>query len=160
MVAFPFGPEIGIPMSASPDGPFTFVLPEVNNPSLIGAPSAATTRRSLFARATASLYASDDFMTLNTKKTMQTTNSTASAMRVRQPVGTNHFQFRCHQFRRGGCDVSGGGGGVGELGSIASFCPSANFESSNFCLSSFSVNRRETQNQIRIRPCGTAHKFK
>src|SRR5256885_5202486 len=118
-------------MSASPDGPFTFVLPEANIPSLIGVPSAATTRWSLFARATAILYASDDFMTLKTKKTIHATNSTVIAMSVRQPVGTNHFQFRCHQFLRGGCGVNGGGcdGGVG---SIASLSPSTKLKSSNF----------------------------
>jgi hypothetical protein len=52
-------------------------------------------------------------MTLKTKKTMHATNNTAMAMSVRHPVGTNHFQFRCHQFPRGGCGVNGGGVGDG-----------------------------------------------
>src|ERR1700730_8910944 len=55
------------------------------------------TRSSLLARATAVLYASDDFRMLKTKKTMQRTNRTPAAIRVRHPVGTNHFQLRCHQ---------------------------------------------------------------
>ena len=36
------------------------------------------------------------------------------AMNVRQPVGTNHFQFRCHQFRWGGIGAAGSGGGTGD----------------------------------------------
>jgi len=35
-------------------------------------------------------------------------------MNERQPVGTNHFQFRDHQPRRAGlCDGCGIGGGIG-----------------------------------------------
>jgi hypothetical protein len=69
-------------------------------------------------------------MTLKTRKTMQATNSTAIAMSVKQPVGTNHFQFRCHQFPRGGCGIESEGGGD-ELGSIAPFCPAMKLKSRN-----------------------------
>lgn len=44
-------------------------------------------------------------------------------MRLRHPVGTNHFQFLCHQFRLEGDDggvvaggVAGGGGGEDSIG--------------------------------------------
>jgi len=52
---------------------------------------------------------------------MQSTNATPNKKSVRQPVGTNHFQFRDHQPLRGGCAVVGGGvcgngGGVGSIG--------------------------------------------
>src|SRR4029077_3370708 len=93
-------------------------------------------------------------MTLKTKNTTQTTNSTPRAMSVRQPVGTNHFQFRDHQFPRGAC-LGNGGGWDGELDSMKSFCLSTKSKSSNllrFGHSTFSANRRENQNQIRILP--------
>src|SRR5437867_2919468 len=79
---------------------------------------------------------------------MQTTNSTAIAMKVRQPVGTNHFQFRDHQFRRGGCGIEGkGGGGVaGELDSIASFSRSTKSKSRNFTsLNALRLSRQFTE---------------
>src|SRR5438105_9479343 len=123
MVALPFGPEIGIARSASPEAPFTFVDPDGTKPSRIGVPSAVTTRSSFWARESAVLYASDDFRTLKTKKKMQTTKMTPSTMNVKQPVGTNHFQFRDHQPPRGGCGVNGGGvegtgGGGGSMRSL------------------------------------------
>src|SRR6202011_3503852 len=65
---------------------------------------------------------------LKTKKTMQRTNRTPIAIRVRHPVGTNHFQFRCHQFLCGGIDGEGGGG----VCSIESFCVRAKTKSSNY----------------------------
>src|SRR2546423_13159391 len=70
---------------------------------------------------------------LNAKNTMQVTKSIASTIRVMQPAGTNHFQFRCHQLRRGGCEGSGGGWGVaGKFVSIGLFCPVPKPKSSNF----------------------------
>jgi hypothetical protein len=51
-------------------------------------------------------------------------NAAKSTSIVRQPVGTNHFQFRAHQPRRGGCDAVGGtglnGGGGGGGGGVVS----------------------------------------
>jgi hypothetical protein len=56
-------------------------------------------------------------MAPKTNKTMAATKTTAPTKSVRQPVGTNHFQFRCHQLRRAG-GVGGGGveGDEGEIG--------------------------------------------
>src|SRR5262245_40251109 len=94
----------------------------------------------------------------NTKRTTQNTNTTARMIRVKHPVGTNHFQFRDHQPPCGGCGgesdgVDGTGGGVDSIGP---FCRSLKSKSSNlllldFRLSTFSANHRERPNQVRIR---------
>jgi len=51
----PFGPEIGTERSASPEEPLTSVLPDMNQPSSIGEPSASITAGLFFARVTPSL---------------------------------------------------------------------------------------------------------
>src|SRR5438309_10973478 len=79
---------------------------------------------------------------LKTKKTMQTTNRIPSAIRVRHPVGTNHFQFRCHQFPRGGWVGNGGGC---DCDSIQSFCPRKKPKSSNLLYSRFRLSRQEPE---------------
>jgi hypothetical protein len=67
---------------------------------------------------------------------MQTTKMAPIAINVRQPVGTNHFQFRDHQFFRGGCEGNGDGveGMGGGVDSIASFWRPAKSKSSNLVL--------------------------
>ena len=67
---------------------------------------------------------------------MQTTKTAPIAINVRQPVGTNHFQFRDHQPFRGGCDGNGDGreGTGGGVGSIASLCRPTKSKSSNLLL--------------------------
>src|SRR5205814_10339140 len=47
---FSIWPEMGIDRFASPDAPFTFVLPERRNPSLIGDPRASITEGCAWAR--------------------------------------------------------------------------------------------------------------
>src|SRR5438067_2328441 len=99
-----------------------FTLPQTNKPSLIGVPSALVTLESAFARATASLYASDCLRAPPTTNRRNAPKAASSTKGVRQqPVGTNHFQFRLHQpGRAGGCGtgVNGGGGGGGGVDSI------------------------------------------
>jgi hypothetical protein len=56
---------------------------------------------------------------------------------VKQPVGTNHFQFRDHQFLRSGWDAEGDGveGGTGGgVDSIASFLASDGIKVEQFIL--------------------------
>src|SRR3954464_14029132 len=54
--------------------------------------------------------------------TIAATPAKARAIMVRQPVGTNHFQLRAHQPRRGGAagtdGIGGGGGGDGSTQSV------------------------------------------
>lgn len=52
---FSIWPEMGIDRFASPDAPFTFVLPERRNPSLIGDPRASITEGCAWARVKAPL---------------------------------------------------------------------------------------------------------
>jgi hypothetical protein len=49
-------------------------------------------------------------------------NATKSTSIIRQPVGTNHFQFRAHQPRRCGWGTGGGTGldGGGDGGGVVS----------------------------------------
>src|SRR5438094_4318474 len=99
---------MGIARLGSPDAAFTFVFPETRNPSLIGEPRASITAGSAFARANASLQTSVDFIALKTITGIDPTKRTNSSATVKQPSGTNHFQFRFHQsgFGVAGC-VSG-----------------------------------------------------
>ena len=55
------------------------------------------------------------------------TNATTIAIRPRQPMGTNHFQFRDHHPGRG---IGVGDGGVGDrgVGSISAMCSLLNLE--------------------------------
>src|SRR5438132_8045226 len=108
MIPFPFGPEMGIDRFASPDAPFTFVLPERRNPSLIGDPRASITEGCACARAKAPLYTSVDFIALNTINAIETTKATNNTNMLKQPTGTNHVQFRFHQFGLGGRGIGGG----------------------------------------------------
>ncbi len=74
---------------------------------------------------------------LKTKKMMQSTNSETSTTRLRQPVGTSHFQFRDHQFLLGGCGAEGDGvedGKGGGVDSIASFLASDRIKVEQFIL--------------------------
>jgi hypothetical protein len=81
---------------------------------------------------------------------MQTTNRTASAVKVRQPVGTSHFQFRDHQFLVG----SGGIDGSGGVGSMKSFCPPAKSKSSNLhCLYALDFLGKSLRNGNEFRIC-------
>src|SRR5882724_8857955 len=109
---FPFGPEIGMARSASPAAPLTFVFPETKNPSLIGEPRASITAGCILALAKASLYGSVDLIALKTIMTIEPTKATRRIKIVRQPVGTNHFQFRVHQLPL----ASGPVGVVGSIG--------------------------------------------
>ena len=88
---------MGIARLDSPDAPLTFVFPETRNPSLSGEPSASITTGFAFARANASLLTSVDFIALKTITSIEPTKTTNSSTTVRQPAGTNHFQFRFHQ---------------------------------------------------------------
>jgi hypothetical protein len=42
-----------------------------------------------------------DFIALKTINAIEPTNATNNANMLRQPAGTNHFQFRIHQLGRG-----------------------------------------------------------
>src|SRR5262245_52772959 len=96
---------MGIIRLDSPAAPFTFVFPDMKNPSLMGEPRASTTAGSALARANASLYTSVDFIALKTITSIDPTNTRNSSAMLTQPNGTNHFQFRFHQFGFGiaGC---------------------------------------------------------
>jgi hypothetical protein len=93
---------------------------------------------------------------LKTKNAIQTKNRTANAIRLRQPVGTSHFQFRDHQFfgGAGGIDDEDGEGGVG---SMKSFACQQNL-SRAICIAhappTFSTNHRESRNEIPNMLCG------
>src|ERR1700681_1109023 len=88
-------------MSAVPEDPEVFTLPLSHQPSRMGSPSSARTWGFAFALSRASRKTSVCRMTEKTKKTSENTNAATSARIRAQPVGTNHFQFRCHQLGRG-----------------------------------------------------------
>jgi hypothetical protein len=100
---------MGMDRLASPDAPLTFVFPETRKPSVTGEPRASITAGCAFARAKASLYTSVDFTALNTIKSTEPTKTTNNTAILKQPRGTNHFQFRFHQLAFG---VGGTGGGI------------------------------------------------
>src|SRR5438876_10312347 len=86
---------------ASPDAPLTFVLPDTRKPSVTGEPRASITAGCVLARAKASLEMSLDFIALNTTRTIAPTKTPNSIAMLKQPRGTNHFQFRFHQLGLG-----------------------------------------------------------
>ena len=85
-------------MSAAPEPPVTLILPDTNQPLSIGSPSASTTAAWLRARSTAISTTSDDPIVAKTPTTSPPTAKRGTTMTARQPSGTNHFQFRDHQF--------------------------------------------------------------
>src|ERR1700746_488152 len=99
---------MGIDRLESPVAPFTFVFPETRNPSLIGEPRASITAGSDLARASASLYTSLDFIALKTITSIDPTNRRNSSATLKQPNGTNHFQFSFHQFGLAAAACAGG----------------------------------------------------
>src|SRR5437667_8312832 len=122
---------MGMDKLASPDAPLTFVFPETRNPSVTCEPRASMTAGCTFALAKASLQTSVDFTAVNTiniTEPMKTTNNTAM---LKQPSGTNHFQFRFHQF----------GFAVEEIGG---FCSTElfYFEREAFCNRSLSLRSK------------------
>src|SRR5436305_5835585 len=88
-------------MSALLDGPDVFTVPLSHQPSRMGSPSSARTWGLALALSRASRKTSVWRMTEKTKKTSESTNAAKSARIATQPVGTNHFQLRCHQLRLG-----------------------------------------------------------
>src|SRR5262245_55921356 len=111
MVAEPAGPAIGIDSSAVPaETPLaTDVLnwPLTRNPSWIGCPRAARTAGLALARATASVYGSDDLRAPKTNVTSRARPPAHRRMGVRQPTGTTQTQFRPHQLRYGAGSMRG-----------------------------------------------------
>src|SRR5438067_3183722 len=89
--------------STSPELPLVLMLP-LGNPSVMGVPVAAVTVSSALARATATLYGSEDLSAADTPEKMAKMlkpNTATARMRQskvprQQPVGTNHFQLRLH----------------------------------------------------------------
>src|SRR3954465_5153267 len=88
-------------MSALPDAPEVFTLPLSHQPSRMGSPNSARTWGFALAFSRASRKTSVWRMTEKTKKTSEKTNAAKRARIAAQPVGTNHFQLRCHQLRLG-----------------------------------------------------------
>src|SRR2546421_181117 len=89
--------------STSPELPLVLMLP-LGNPSVMGVPRAAVTFSSALARATATLYGSEDLSAADTpekmakmlKPNIATARMRPSKVPRQQPVGTNHFQLRLH----------------------------------------------------------------
>ncbi|PYL39484.1 MAG: hypothetical protein DMF36_05405 [Verrucomicrobia bacterium] len=49
-----------------------------------------------------------DFIALNTINAIETTKATNNTNMLKQPTGTNHVQFRFHQFGLGARGIGGG----------------------------------------------------
>src|SRR5262245_56146270 len=93
-------------MSALPEEPVVLTWPLIHQPSRMGSPNSAWTWGLAWARSRAFLKTSVWRMTEKTKTVIANMNAAMSARRATQPVGTNHFQLRCHQLGRG-ATVSG-----------------------------------------------------
>src|SRR5882757_7594443 len=89
-------------MAALPEGPVVLTCPAIHHPSRIGSPSSARTGGLASARATASRKTSV------CRNTVKKTRGN-SARIARQPAGTTHFQWRCHQLGGGAGWAKGSG---------------------------------------------------